>query len=272
VYPTLFIFVFGIAMPLARTEAAQQVHPEDTYCATRWNELKSQHPGDWSSLRDAWTAQEARCRDTGSYEYHLATIEENLGNVDRAIEILDSALKRHLPYHDPSYVALLELRFRRFVLARPPGLDGARKIAGELEAFSRERPNDSLALMLLANQKLILGDNAGALKEAQAAAKLEPGNPASQRAILIAQTKLGHFAEARAGIEPLLAVHRELTGDAALMFAVSTAFLETGDLESAEGALAVLQRRSPDVSRDPEFQALVQRLLAAKEAAAKPAR
>jgi tetratricopeptide (TPR) repeat protein len=265
-----WVLVFLVTIMHARQVEAGTVNKQDAFCAEQWRAMSAEFGDDWAPLRKAWMQLEQKCRGTGNYEYRLATIEEGLGNRDASIRVLESAIRKKLPYQDVLYSALVSTRFSKAITADPPDLASARKYSADLEKFATSKPDFFPAWQELANEKQFLKDYAGSVAAARRAIAIESNSWLARRALVMSLGKQDQYEAARIEIAPAIKSNRQLLEDIDFMLVTAFVFLKLDEFDAAENVLATFRDRNAQLKDHPAVVRMAQIIADVKKARMKP--
>lgn len=246
----------------AKAEAATA--PSEALCAEKWIALRSTYNGNLGALLTSWKNEAKQCAGSGVYEYYLAATLAKLGEHDQAIEVLEAAIERKLPFHDESRVSLLTLRFAKAMLEQPADLGAAAKASEDLEQIVSARPDLMLARQEFAAQQLGLRDFRRAKLLAHEAMGLDDSSWLNRRTFVVASAELSECGDAKSEIRRALEINEELLADYQFMLAAASCYLSTGDVLTAEQVLLALRSRKPEVESEEAFRVLASEVVTKK--------
>jgi tetratricopeptide (TPR) repeat protein len=227
-------------------------------CEKKWEQMSIlTYPPNYNDLLKKWQNLSAQCSGTGIYEFRLATIYERLGQLEKAKEIVENAIKSNYGYQ---HFLKLGKNLYQFITLVTNGVQKQAAydaIERNYKDLINEKPNWVLPYEQLANTQLYNEKIVEAIDSAQKAIELDSNSWMGFRILVLGLAQGKEYETAKKFIVNAIQLNDALLAEAEFMYAASLSYIKTGDLETAEQSLLVLLERNPAVKNDKMFQKIV---------------
>jgi tetratricopeptide (TPR) repeat protein len=240
-----------VAVLFQVAEASGASLPVKNTCEKQYKELQT-NPlyASTASKIKVFEADAFLCAGSGLYEVQLAQLYIEAGDLGKAKQILDEALKQNMPHRK-------ELLFKETVVY------GSRldlKHAEEIDRLLiRDYPNSFEGYSGLGTVFLVQNRPKESIEQYEKANSLQQ-TVAAYRNLVIAYTKVGRYEDATSAFDKYYRADRTALGDRDVAMSVAVAYEKQGELEVADGALRALLKSKPGIKDDKEFVALFRKV------------